>query len=158
MDSEAKIYLQRAESKLILARATFDISLNEKTKESLGIPGNMTFYNDVISESYYSIFYAAKAILSSKGIRTKAPEEHRKTYEEFRKIAGTDDFSGKLLEIYEAETVKAETLLNIFFSEKRKRGLFTYNVKSEANIPYAKESLNNAKTFLASISGILKKG
>jgi len=63
----------------------------------------------------------------------------------------------QLLEIYEKETEKAEVLLKIFFSEKRKRGIFTYNVKSEANIPSAMESIENAKTFISSINEIIMK-
>lgn len=157
MDSEVKLYIQRSENKLILARATFDLSTNDKSKDAMGIPKDKTFFNDVISEAYFSIFYAAKAVLAAKGIKTRPPEEHKKTYEELKKLAEMGVFDKKLLEIYEEETLKAETLLNIFFTEKRKRGIFTYHVKSEANIPYAKESLDNAKVFLAAMNGLANK-
>ena len=63
----------------------------------------------------------------------------------------------ELLEIYEKETEKAEVLLEILFTEKRKRGKFTYNMRSEANIPYANESIKNAKEFISTIKTILEK-
>jgi hypothetical protein len=47
-------------------------------------------------------------------------------------------------------------LLKIFIDEKRKRGIFTYNIKSDANIPVAKESLENSKKFISMIKLVLK--
>jgi hypothetical protein len=61
-----------------------------------------------------------------------------------------------LLGIYKTEAMKAETLLKIFFREKRKRGIFTYNVRSEANVPYATESITNAKRFSSAIKQLLE--
>ncbi|HJX50746.1 MAG TPA: hypothetical protein VJ438_04755 [Candidatus Nanoarchaeia archaeon] len=63
----------------------------------------------------------------------------------------------ELLEIYESELSKAEALLNIFLLEKSKRGRFTYNLKSEANLPYAQESIENARKFVSSLKKILEK-
>ncbi|MFA6073605.1 MAG: hypothetical protein WC758_05820, partial [Candidatus Woesearchaeota archaeon] len=62
----------------------------------------------------------------------------------------------QLLELYEIETQKATVLLKIFIDEKRKRGIFTYNIKSDANIPVAKESLENSKKFISMIKLVLK--
>jgi uncharacterized protein (UPF0332 family) len=157
MDTEAKLYMGRAENELILAKTSFDISTKRELKETLGIPKEKTFFNNVISQAYYSIFYAAKAYLSSRGITTTAPEEHRKTYEEFKKFVDKGGLSRDLLNIYDAETEKAGILLKIFFREKRKRGMFTYNVQSEANIPYAQESLRNSKTFVSSIKPLFER-
>jgi uncharacterized protein (UPF0332 family) len=110
----------------------------------------------VISHAYYSIFFASKSYLLTKKIETKPPEEHKKTYEEFKKIVNSGDIDKQLLDIYETETLKAETLLNIFFTEKRKRGIFTYNIKSEANLPYAKESIENARKFISMIKLLIE--
>lgn len=156
MDSKVKLYLQRAENELLLSKTSFEISTNPKYKEFLNIPGDKTFFNDVISQAYYAIFYSAKAYLLSKGIETLPPEEHKKTYYKFREMVLTGKISRNLAEIYEQETIKAEALLNILFEEKRKRGIFTYNVKSEANIPYANESITNAKTFVSLIKRIVQ--
>jgi len=138
MDSGVRIYLDRAENKIILAKTNFEISTSGPIRDTLKIPKGQTFFNDVISQCYFSIFYAAKAYLLSKGIETKAPEEHRKTYDSFKAIATSGSLDKQLLDIYDAEAEKASVLLKIFSLEKSKRGRFTYDVNSNANIPYAK--------------------
>ena len=157
MDSEAKIYLERAGNEILLSENDMRMSIDKEIKKFLGIPIEKTFFNSVISHAYYAIFYAAKAYLKSLNIKTSPPEEHKKTYEEFKKIVDSGKLDKQLLEIYETESTKAESLLDILLTEKRKRGLFTYNVKSEANIPYAKESINNSVKFLSLIKLILEK-
>lgn len=157
MVSSAELFIERADNELLLAKMNFDISKEEKLKEILNIPKEKTFFNNVISQAYYSIFYAAKAYLETKNIHTSPPEEHKKTYEEFKKIIDLGELKMELFEIYEKETIKAETLLEIFFSEKRKRGLFTYSIKSEANIPVAQESIENAKKFISPIKSIINE-
>jgi uncharacterized protein (UPF0332 family) len=156
MDSETKIYIERADNELLLANINFNISTSKKLKEELGVPYEKTFFNDVISLAYYGIFYAAKAYLASNSVKTTAPEEHKKTYEEFRNFVDSGKVDRQLLELYELETQKAAVLLKIFFEEKRKRGIFTYNIKSDANIPAAKNSLENSRTFISMIKLVLK--
>lgn len=156
MDSVVNSYLERAENELVLAKINFEISTNSKYKNIFNIEQSRTFFNDVISQAYYSIFYSAKAFLLTKNIGTKTPEEHKKTYEEFRKFVENGEINKTLMQIYETETIKAESLLKIFFLEKKKRGTFVYNVKSEANLPYAKESLDNARKFVSLIKSIIK--
>ncbi len=147
MDSKVKLYLKRARTELIGV-----LLLNTSNNELLsqfGIPQDETFYSGVISHCYYSIFYSAKAMLLSKGIETEAPEIHKKTLDAFKEQfidAGILDV--KLLLIYKKMIVKAESLLEIFKVEKRKRGDFTYNTIAQANIGPANESIENAKTFL----------
>ena len=157
MDSEVKLYMQRAEDEFLLSQKDMSISIDDNAKNILGIPKGKTFFYSVIGHAYYCIFFSAKAYLLSKGIKTQPPEEHKKTYMEFKRMVRTGQIGKQLLEIYEAETCKAEALLNIFFTEKKKRGIFTYQVKSEANIPYAKESISNAKEFASSIKAVLEK-
>ncbi len=157
MDLKVKGYLERAENELILARANFELSIKEEAKQMLKIPSGKTFFNNVISEAYYSIFYSAKAYLFSQGVKTEAPEEHRRTYEEFKKIVESKKLDRQLKEIYELESEKAETLLNIFFSEKRNRGRFTYNLNANANLPFAEQSIKNAKIFVSTIKMLLEK-
>ena len=151
MDIKVKGYLDRAENELILAKANFSLSVNDDIKVKLGVSSNKTFFNNVISESYYAIFYSAKAFLLSLGIDTSPPEEHKKTYEEFKKIVESNKLDNQLAEIYEEESNKAETLLKIFFYEKRNRGRFTYNVNANANKPFAEQSIGNSKLFCSAI-------
>jgi len=156
MDIRVKGYLDRAENELILAKANFELSTEARAKEMLKIPLNKTFFNNVISESYYSIFYSAKAYLISEGLVTSAPEEHKKTYDEFKKIVESKKLDRQLAEIYEEESNKAETLLRIFFDEKRNRGRFTYNLNANANLPFAESSIKNARKFLSTIKNLLE--
>ena len=157
MVSEIKLYLQRSEDEIILSKTDLDLSTDKKIKEMLGIPSEKTFYYSVISHAYYSIFYAAKSYLFLKGIITDAPDEHQKTYEKFKAFIDRGILDNELLRIYENEISKAESLLNIFSIEKGERGRFTYNIKSEANLPYAKESIENAKRFVSVIKAIIEK-
>jgi uncharacterized protein (UPF0332 family) len=110
-----------------------------------------TYYSAVISHAYYSIFYAAKAYLILKGIKTSAPEEHKKTFEEFSKLVDKGTVDIELLTIYRNMLIKADTLLHIFELEKGKRGKFTYRRIAQANQDPAQESISNAKTFFNNI-------
>lgn len=156
MDSEVRLYLQRAEDEFLLSEKDMRISIEEKLKEILGIPQRKTFFNSVINHAYYAIFNCAKAYLLSKGVRTKPPKVHKKTYAEFAKFVDSGELDMELLRIYEDVMGKSEVLLDIFFTEKRKRGIFTYNVKSEANLSYARDSVNNARKFVSTITAILE--
>jgi uncharacterized protein (UPF0332 family) len=155
MDSEVNLYLLRAEDEFLLSQNDLQVSTDDKTKDFLGIPKDKTFYYSVISHAYYSIFYAAKAYLLNKGIKTKVPNEHKKTFMEFKKFVKEGILDKELLEIYEAEIIKADFLLKIFQSEKKKRGTFTYQMKSEANLPFARESIENARKFISNIKAII---
>ena len=55
MDIRVKSYLDRAENQIILAKANFEISINENTKKILGIPIEKTFFNNVISEALLNL-------------------------------------------------------------------------------------------------------
>ena len=83
MDSMVKIYLDRSLNELSQAKLLFAISNDNEKKQEFQIEEEMTFYSGAISHAYYSIFYSAKAILLTKGIKTTAPEVHKKTYEAF---------------------------------------------------------------------------
>ncbi|MBS3140637.1 hypothetical protein J4405_00660 [Candidatus Woesearchaeota archaeon] len=156
MDSEVELYLIRAEDEFLLAEKDFQMSTDEKIKEILGILKEKTFFYSTITHAYYSIFYAAKSYLLSKNIKTEAPEEHKKTYDEFSKFVKNGVLDRELLRIYDEELMKSDSLLKIFRIEKKKRGYFTYNIKSEANLPYAKESIDNARVFISKIKVIVK--
>ncbi len=158
MSDEAELYLQRAENELVTAQMLFDVSNNPTLqKEQFKLEKDFTFYSPVIGHSYYSIFYSAKAILIKNGIKTEAPEVHKKTLEAFEKyLVSTGKLDMELLKIYQKMIVRAEVLLGIFSMEKRKRGEFTYQKLPQANKDPAKESLNNASFFFKNIHKILK--
>ena len=148
MDLNFKLYLERANNEIKLADIVLLVSKDKNLQVSIfKIEEPETYYSSVISHAYYCIFYSAKAYLAKKGIKTNPPEEHKKTYEEFRKLVELGIVDKELLKIYEEILVKAETLLGIFKIEKKKRGTFTYQKLSQANLEPANESLENAKNF-----------
>ncbi|MBS3089866.1 hypothetical protein J4461_03245 [Candidatus Pacearchaeota archaeon] len=152
MDFDTKLYLERAGNELKFAEIAMQISINEDIQTKIiKIDKPETYFSSVITHAYYSIFYTAKAYLIMKGIITKAPEEHKKTYDEFRRLVSQGIVDKELLEFYEDVIIKAEKLLGIFKIEKKKRGEFTYQRIAQANLEPAKESLENAKTFMKHI-------
>ena len=159
MDSDRKeiLYLNRAKNELDLANAVFKISTETKFKLDLELKEDSTYFSNVISNSYYCIFYSAKAFLYTKGIITNVPDEHRKTLEEFEKLATSGQIDEELVRIYKDIVIKAEELLGIFVKEKSKRGKFTYRMLPQANLEPAKESLENAEKFYKNINLILKE-
>jgi uncharacterized protein (UPF0332 family) len=158
MDSLVEIFLERAGNEIMAAESLKKLSEENEAKEEFSLPQDTTFYSSVISHSYYAIFYAAKAILLSKNIKTASPEIHKRTYEEFKKnFVDNGVLDVQLLEIYRKMVVRADDLLDIFRDEKRKRGDFTYQTIPQANKGYADDSIKNAKMFVSSISNVIRK-
>ena len=153
-----KIYIERSENELVAAETLKRISDEINAKQYFDIDDKMTFYSSVISHSYYSIFYSAKAMLLTKKIKTSAPEVHKKTLEEFkRNFVDTGILDVKLLEIYKKMVIRADELLEIFKDEKWKRGNFTYNTIPQANKEPAEDSLKNSKLFVSNIIKIIQR-
>ncbi|MEK6943290.1 MAG: hypothetical protein AABX00_04470 [Nanoarchaeota archaeon] len=159
MNDDSELYLQRAENELIAAQILFDVSSSPMLqKEQFKLEKEFTFYSSVISHSYYCIFYSAKSILAGSGVKTEAPEVHKKTLEAFEKyLVKTGNLDVELLKIYQKMTVRAEELLGIFSKEKGKRGRFTYQKMPQANKEPAKESFDNASFFFKNINKVIRK-
>ncbi len=158
MDSTAKIYLQRALNEISAAKLLFAVSNDQKKKQEFQIEEETTFFSSVISHSYYGIFYGAKAILLTKGIKTEMPDVHKKTYEAFEEyFVKTGILDMELLKIYQKMMVRADELRQIFKDEKWKRGHFTYQTIPQANKEPAEQSIQNALTFIKNIKLILEK-
>jgi uncharacterized protein (UPF0332 family) len=153
---KANLYIGRAKNELDLATTIFKISTKNELKSELELKEDSTFFSNVISTSYYCIFYSAKAFLELNGIKTEPPEEHKKTLEEFEKLALSGKIDMELFRIYEEIAIKADELLEIFRKEKSKRGKFTYRKLPQANLEPAKESLDNAETFFKNINLIIR--
>lgn len=152
------ILIKRAQNEFLIGEKLKILSEDKNAKEFMRIEEGVTFYSAVISHSYYAIFYAAKAILLTKNIKTFAPEIHKKTFDEFKKnFVDTGVLDVKLLEIYKKMAVRADELLEIFKGEKWKRGNFTYNTIPQANKEPAEDSLKNSKLFISNIIKIVQK-
>ena len=157
MDSQIKTFTDRASNELVLSEKVKLISDDNEIKEFLKIESKMTFYSSVISHSYYAIFYATKALLLTKDIKTDSPNVHKKTLNEFKKnFVDTGELDISLLNIYKKMIVRADELLEIFKSEKGKRGNFTYKTLPQANKDPAEDSLKNAKKFVSNINKVIE--
>lgn len=151
------LFIQRAKNELDLARAVFKLSIEKRLKREFELKKDATFFSNVIGLCYYCIFYAAKALLQLKNITTEPPEEHRKTLEEFEKLAISGEIDVDLLKIYKSIVVKADELLGIFKKEKGKRGKFTYKKLPQTNLQPAEESINNAEKFFKNVNLIVRR-
>ncbi len=152
---DSKLYIHRAENEIKLAEIIFAISENTNIqKEIFNINDPETYFSAVISPSYYSIFYGAKAYLLKKDIKISAPEEHKKAFTEFKKFVENGELDVELLKIYQEAFVRAEYLLGIFKEEKSKRGEFTYRTIPQANKDPARESIEHAKTFFKNMNAL----
>jgi uncharacterized protein (UPF0332 family) len=156
MDSDSEIYIKRAKNEINLSKIILKVSKDDKIQAEVFEMPKDTYYSAVISHAYYSIFYMAKAYLLTKKIKTKAPEEHKKTYEEFKKLVEKRAVDVELLKIYQMVMTRADTLLLIFDKEKKKRGIFTYHKLPQANAEPAEESIANAETFFKHINSLCK--
>ena len=152
LDRKEILYIDRAKNELDLAKSIFKLSTVNRLKKEFELKEDCTFFSNVISNSYYCIFYSAKALLYTRNIMTQPPEEHRKTLDEFEKLTLSGEIDYQLLKIYKEIIVKADELLGIFRKEKSKRGRFTYKKLPQANLEPAKESLNNAEKFFKNIN------
>mgnify|MGYP001573678276 CR=1 FL=1 len=157
MDSMVEIYFDRASNELLAAESLKRLSEDSKAKEEFNLPQKTTFYSSVISHSYYAVFYAAKAILLTKRIKTDAPNVHKKTYDEFKRVfVDTGMLDMKLLDIYKEMVIKADDLLQIYKDSKWKRGKFTYKTIPQANKEPAEESIRHAGIFISNIGKVLR--
>lgn len=157
MGSLIEIYVDRANNEIMAADSLKRLSEKEEDKINFGLPDDISFYSSVISHSYYAIFYSTKALLLTKGIETKSPEVHKKTFEEFQKnFVDTKELDISLLKIYKKMIVRADELLEIFKDEKWKRGHFTYQTIPQANKEPADDSLKNSKFFVSNIMKVTK--
>ena len=157
MDFAYEIYLARSQNELNLSMMVQKISDDKTMQVEIFAMKEDTYYSAVISHAYYCIFYAAKAYLLLKGIKISAPEEHRKTFEEFSKLVDKGTVDIELLRIYQSMLMRADTLLHIFELEKGKRGKFTYRRIPQANQEPAQESISNAKTFFNNVYRLCEK-
>ncbi len=158
MDSDIKLFIERSKNEMDLANVVYIVTGNKRMQiEEFHLDSAQTFYSGVIAHSYYSIFYAAKAYLLMKGIKTRLPSEHKKTFDHFRDLASKGVIKKDLIKIYEQEYIKAEELLRIFKSEKGKRGHFTYQRIAQANKEPSDISMKNAGIFFKHIYNLCEK-
>lgn len=120
----------------------------------------------VINAGYYSMFYTVRALLESAGIKLKADlSVHALTFDA---LVNFFYLNGKLekrlfevfAEAHEEATEllgkqKADGLVQEYFWERKKRGIFTYETTEVAMQSQAETSYNRALKFNAEIRAII---
>jgi len=160
-------FLKNAKDSLDSAKILLDISLNEKTKNSLGMP-DFNGFLWVINSSYYSMFYMARTLLESIGVKIKTEESMH--FLVFNALVYYFYSTGKLerhfIEDFEnaqeesAQILgkeKAREIISDYSSEREKRGKFTYETGEIAMKGKAETSLSRAKRFYEEARKILGK-
>ncbi len=158
--------MSNAKKSLKSANALYDLSTDKDMQEK-------TNYQDfdgflwVVNASYYSMFYMARALLESEGIKLKSEVSiHSLTFDaviNFFYLNGKlqkrllEDFAESLEEASEIlGKQKADSLMEDYFFEKGKRAMFTYRTEEIVIKTKAKTSLERARKFIKEIKKIIK--
>lgn len=166
-------FMKNAESSLQTASILQEISDEEDLKGTLKLGKDFESYLWVIVSSYYSMFYAATALLASQKIRMTGQIVHKVTADALVHFFVSNAELARLLEQYEeAKTVgleligreelmrsmqkKADELIVAYESERKKRSKFQYDIGVQAKRGYAQTSLGRAKEFVFEITKILE--
>jgi len=166
-------FMKNAESSLQTASILQEISDQQTLKNTMKVSSDFESYLWVIVSSYYSMFYAATALLASQGIKVTGQIVHKVTGDALIHFFVSNERLAKLFEQYEeAKSVgleligreelmksmqkKANELIVAYESERKKRSKFQYDIGVQAKRGYAQASLNRAKEFVFEISKILK--
>lgn len=159
-------FLSNTEKSLNSANALYDLSTNKDLQEKLGYP-NFDGFLWVVNASYYSMFYMARALLESEGIKLKSDLSiHALTFDAIINFFYLNDkLQKRLIEDF-AESLeetseilgkkKADSLIEDYFWEKGKRALFTYNTKETVIKAKAKTSIERARKFINELKQIIK--
>ncbi len=166
-------FIANADSSLRTASILQEISDENSLKETLKVGSDFESYLWVIVSSYYSMFYAATAILAKQGMRATGQIVHKVTADALIHFFASNEKLARLLEQYEeAQTVglelvgreelmkrmqkKADELIISYEGERKKRSKFQYDIGVQAKRGYAQASLQRAKDFVFEIRKLLK--
>lgn len=166
-------FMSNADSSLETASLLFQVSDDAKAKDQLRMRQDFESYLWVIVSSYYSMFYAATALLASQGIKARGDVVHKVTADALihffisskklaRLIAEYEEAKDVSLELIGREELlkridsRANELILAFERERRKRSKFQYDIGVVAKRAYAETSLNRAREFLFEIRKILE--
>jgi uncharacterized protein (UPF0332 family) len=168
-----EFFMANSESSLRTASILQEISDENSLKETLKVNADFESYLWVIVSSYYSMFYAATAILAKQGIRATGQIVHKVTADALIHFFASNEKLAKLLEQFEeAQTVglelvgreelmkrmqkKADELIISYEGERKKRSKFQYDIGVQAKKGYAQTSLQRARDFVFEIRKLLK--
>jgi uncharacterized protein (UPF0332 family) len=167
------IYMQNAERSFATASLLLNISDSEDLKKANKIEPDFETYIWVLVSSYYSMFYAANALLAKIGLKTTEVKAHKVTsdalvdyfilnnklaksmYESYQESMNMAmDLTKQDLETF---ILIAKNLASSLEQERKNRGKFQYNMKVEMKRSRAVTSLEHAREFLKEIRGLVRK-
>lgn len=171
--SLVEFYLALSEEALKSSRVVYKVSTDEEIAKLVGV-SNFKGFVWVINPAYYSMFYAANALLASSGIKIHSEiGAHKLTYQAFvyyfyltgkikakyvqeflEEQESAEEILGKERIITEAEQKAKELVLHLEW-EREKRKLFTYNLETFKIEAKAKTSLERASNFYKEIKKLL---
>ncbi len=147
-ETARQTYLKNAELSLALAGENLNSSLKP--------------YLWVVVISYYSMFYAANAVLLQLGYKTGSKIVHKVTSDALIVLV-LDKIKKSLLEEYESTkedaleiaSIRSEELVSFYALEMEKRSQFQYNMIESIQEQKAKTSLKRAKEFILEMKKLL---
>jgi len=161
-----EFFLKNAKDSLDSAKILFELTNNEKIRQTINMP-NFNGFLWTINASYYSMFYMARALLESIGVKIKSDESvHFLTFNaliyyfytngklEKHFIEDFENAQEESSEILGKE--KAKEIISEYSNEKEKRAKFTYEIGEFAMKSKAETSLNRAKRFNEEVRKILQ--
>ncbi len=166
-------FMANAESSLRTASILQEISDENSLKETLRVGLDFESYLWVIVSSYYSMFYAATAILAKQCVKATGQIVHKVTADALIHFFGSNEKLARLLEQYEEAQIvglelvgreelmkrmqkKADELIIAYEGERKKRSKFQYDIGVQAKRGYAQTSLERAKDFVFEIRKLIK--
>jgi len=170
----ASFFMDQAERSLRTASLIFELSTDSAAKEKMRLEGGFESHLWVIVTSYYSMFYAALALLASQGIRAGRQIVHKVVADALIHFFISNKRLAKMLEDYEEakdtsleligreELMKhlekrADELIVAYERERVKRSKFQYDVGEMAKRGYAETSLQRARDLVSEVRRILSK-
>lgn len=156
---------------LLKKAAKVDLQVLEIMKrnslESLSVAENLFKSNSsslwIIVCAYYSMYYAANAVLYKIGYKVGNKISHQVTADSLA-VFVKDKLKSSILKEYETvrndameiAKIEAEDLITDFRREKEKRSHFQYDMIESAKIETARLSLERAKRFSIEMEKLLK--
>jgi len=158
-----QFFLDKRINSFALAKRILDISENKE--ESL------RSFMWVVSISYYSMFFAATALLAHFGHKIKEEKSiHKLTYHalvyyflinenKLQKyfLKEYKDMYNNAEELLQFSEQKVESLVHNFDWEREKRRRFTYEMGEVAEVNKARTSLQRAEEFLTEVRKIIQR-
>ena len=162
-----EFFLKNAEDSIESAKVLFEITTNPEKQKQFGFT-NFNGLLWVVNASYYSMFYMTRALLENEGIKIKTDLSiHLVTFDVLvHYFYLTKKLQKEFIEdLLEAENDAAELLgkqnadeiIEEYYFERRKRGIFTYEMGEILLQTKAKTSLERAQKFRKEILSIIHK-